>query len=131
MIQLHVLNGAAAGRRFEANKFPITVGRSADCSFVLNDAGIFDRHFEIQFSSEGFTLQASSQAAVMVNDARCETALLRNGDTIIAGYPKIQFWLGAMQQRGLRVRETFAWLMIAAIVATQIYLLLRLISLTR
>ena len=58
MIQLHVLIGAAAGRRFEADKFPITVGRSADCSFVLNDAGIFDRHFEIQFSSEGFTLQA-------------------------------------------------------------------------
>ena len=67
----------------------------------------------------------------MVNDARCQTALLRNGDTIIAGYPKIQFWLGAMKQRGLRVRETFAWLMIAGIVATQIYLLLRLISLTR
>lgn len=131
MIQLHVLNGAAAGRRFEADKFPITVGRSADCSFVLNDSGVFDRHFEIQFSPEGFTLQASPHAVVMVNDARCESTLLRNGDTVIAGYPKIQFWLGAMKQRGLRLRETFAWLMIAAVVAAQLFLLARLLSSTR
>jgi pSer/pThr/pTyr-binding forkhead associated (FHA) protein len=130
MIQLHVLNGAAAGRRFEADKFPITVGRSADCAFVLNDAGVFDRHFEIRFSPEGFTLHATPHAVVMVNDARCETALLRNGDTIIAGCPKIQFWLGAMKQRGLRLRETFAWMLIATIVSAQIYLLARLLSLT-
>src|SRR3954469_205207 len=125
MIQLHVLNGGASGRRFETDKFPITVGRSADCSFVLNDAGVFDRHFEIQFSPEGFALHATPHAVVMVNDARCETALLRNGDTIIAGYPKIQFWLGALKQRGLRLREFFAWCMIGVVIAAQMYLLAR------
>jgi len=67
MILLHALNGSAAGRRFEANKFPITVGRGADCTVVLNDAGVFDRHFEIQFSSEGYKLQASPPAVVTVN----------------------------------------------------------------
>lgn len=131
MIQLHVLTGAAAGQRFEAAKFPITVGRNVDCAFVLNDAGVFDRHFEIQFSPAGFTLQASPPAVVMVNDARCETALLHNGDTIIAGYPKIQFWLGAMKQRGLRLREIFAWLIIAVIIAAQVYLLMRLLAIGR
>ena len=131
MIQLHVLNGAAAGQRFEAEKFPITVGRSAACDFILNDAGVFERHFAIKFSPEGFTLEANPPAVVVVNDARCETALLRNGDTIVAGYPKIQFWLGAMKQRGLRCREGVAWVMIAVVIAAQIYLLARLLALTR
>ena len=130
MIQLHILNGTAAGKRFEADDFPITVGRSADCSLVLNDAGVFDRHFEILFSPEGFTLQASPHAVVTVNDARVETTLLRHGDVINAGYPKIQFWLGALKQRGLKLRETLTWLIILAVAAAQIYFVYRLVALT-
>jgi predicted component of type VI protein secretion system len=130
VIQLHVLNGAAAGQRFEAEKFPITVGRNADCSVVLNDAGVFDRHFQIQFSPDGYTLQASPHAVVAVNGARAETTLLRNGDLINAGYPKIQFWLGALQQRGLKLREAFTWLMIVCVVASQVYLVTRLLAMT-
>ena len=131
MIQLHVLNGAAAGRRFEAGRFPITVGRSADCSLVLNDAGVFDRHFEIQFSPDGFTLQPSARAVVTVNGARMDSTLLRNGDIINAGYPKIQFWLGAMKRRGLKLREIFTWFMILTVIAAQGYLLMRLLAFTR
>jgi pSer/pThr/pTyr-binding forkhead associated (FHA) protein len=130
MILLHALNGSAAGRRFEANKFPITVGRGADCTVVLNDAGVFDRHFEIQFSSEGYKLQASPPAVVTVNGASAETALLRNGDIINAGYPKIQFWLGAMKQRGLAMREVFTWSLVLGVIAAQIYLLVKLLALS-
>jgi|ERR1051325_2848865 predicted component of type VI protein secretion system len=131
MIQLHVLTGVSAGQRYEAEKFPISIGRNAGCSFTLNDAGVFDRHFEIQFSPEGYTLQASPHAVVAVNGAHVQTALLRNGDVINAGYPKIQFWLGAMKQRSLRPREMFTWLMILGAVATQGYLLARLLSIDR
>jgi pSer/pThr/pTyr-binding forkhead associated (FHA) protein len=128
MIQLHVLSGASSGQRPELKKFPISVGRSPGCSLVLADPGVFDKHFEIRFSPEGYTLQASPNAVVTVNDTRSEAALLRNGDIISAGYPKLQFWLGAMTQRGLRLRESFSWLLIAAVTIAQIYIFLRLLT---
>lgn len=131
MIQLHVLTGASAGQRRELNTFPITVGRAADCSVTISDAGVFERHFEIQFSSAGFTLQASSHAVVTVNGARVESASLRNGDIIHAGYPKIQFWLGALEQRALKLREALTWALIAAVAGAQVYSFVRLLSITR
>ena len=121
MIQLHVLTGSSAGQRHELNRFPITIGRDPGCSVRLADPGVFDTHFDIQFSPEGYTLRASPHAVVAVNDSRTESVLLRNGDIISAGYAKIQFWLGAMKQRGLRVRETFAWFLVAAVAIAQIY----------
>ena len=129
MILLQALNGESAGRRFDAKRFPVTVGRSADCTVVLNDAGVFDRHFEIRFSPGGFMLQASPDAVVAVNGARAESALLRNGDIINAGYAKLQFWLGAMKQRSLAVREIFTWLLILAVIIAQTYLLVKLLAL--
>jgi hypothetical protein len=130
MIQLHVLTGSSAGQRHELKQFPITVGRSPACSIPLADPGVFDTHFEIHFSPDGFTLRASPHAVVAVNDTRAETILLRNGDIVSAGYPKIQFWLGAMSQRGLRVRETIAWLLVVGVTAAQIYLFLQLFGIS-
>ena len=127
MIQLLVLTGSSAGQRHELHRFPVTVGRSTACSVALGDPGVFDTHFEIQFSPEGFTLRASPHAVVAVNETRTDSTLLRNGDIISAGYPKIQFWLGAMTQRGLRVRESFAWLLVLAIAAAQLYFFLQLL----
>jgi hypothetical protein len=128
MIQLHVLSGASAGQRHELNQFPVSVGRNATCSVPLSDPGVFDKHFEIQFSPEGYNLQASPHAVVTVNDARAETALLRNGDIISAGYPKLQFWLGAMTQRGLRLRESIAWFLVFGVSVAQIYVFLQLLT---
>jgi len=131
MIQLHVLTGAAAGLRCEANHFPMSVGRSSACTIIIQDPGVFDKHFEIQFSSEGFTLQGNPHSVVAVNGAQTESALLRNGDVISAGFAKIQFWLGAMTQRSLRLRETAVWMLIIAVALAQVYLLSRLLAITR
>jgi pSer/pThr/pTyr-binding forkhead associated (FHA) protein len=131
MTQLHVLTGASAGQRRDLRSFPVSVGRSAECSVALTDPGVFEKHFEIQFSPEGFTLQASPHAAVAVNDARTESALLRNGDIITAGYARIQFWLGAMTQRGLRVREAFVWILIIAVAIAQAWAIWRLLGMAR
>ena len=131
MVQLQVLSGAAAGKKHQASIFPISVGRAADCTLALNDPGVFERHFEIHFSPEGFTLAPGSNAVVMLNGARTERALLHNGDIIEAGLAKLQFWLGALPQRALALRETLTWLFIAAVVASQVYLVFRLLAMTR
>jgi hypothetical protein len=131
MIQLSVLNGSAAGRQLEANAFPISVGRNSACSLVLSEPGVFDKHFDIQFSPEGYTLQAAPHAVVSVNGANLERALLRNGDVIAAGYAKIQFSLGGLKQKALGVREGLTWLLIAAVAAAQVVFVSRLIAMAR
>jgi predicted component of type VI protein secretion system len=131
MIQLHVLTGSSAGQSFSTNQFPVSVGRNPKCSVPLADPGVFDTHFEIQFSPEGFVLQANSHTVVYVNDATTERAILRNGDVVKAGLAKLQFSLGTLGQRGLRAREVATWLLIGAAAAAQAYLLLRLIAMAR
>ena len=131
MIQLQVIAGASAGQRFEASKFPISVGRDASCAVALSDPGVFSRHFEIHFTADGFSLIPVGDAVTTLNGSRVEGGFLRNGDEITAGYAKLQFWLGALPQRGLKLREALTWLLVAAVACAQVYLLYRLLALTR
>ena len=59
--------------------------------------------------NEGFTLQTLEDGFAAVNDQPQTSARLRNGDIISFGSAKIQFWLAAPRQRGLRAREGFVW----------------------
>ena len=67
--------------------------------------------------AEGFTLQTFDEAFAAVNDQPQTAARLRNGDVISFGSAKIQFWLAAPRQRGLRVRELFVWALLAVVTA--------------
>ncbi|MGZ5545979.1 MAG: FHA domain-containing protein [Limisphaerales bacterium] len=131
MIQLFVLTGSAAGQSFSTNQFPVSIGRNSNCSLVISEPGIFEQHFEIHFSPEGFILQANNHAVVYINDSAAESSALRNGDVIKAGLAKIQFSLGSMIQRGLRVREALTWFIVATVTAAQVYLLFRLLAIAR
>ena len=131
MIQLSVLTGGAAGQQFQATTFPVTVGRDAARSLVLNDPGVFQEHFEIQLTAEGFLLRVSPNAVTAVNGAPVERVLLRNGDVIAAGLAKMQFSLAPMKQKALALRETATWLLVAAAVAAQIYFAMHLVTLAR
>ena len=131
MIQLHVLRGSLAGESIKADRFPLTVGRDAKNLLVLADSGVFARHFEIRFTPEGFELVLQKDAVVTLNGERCDGAVLKNGDVIGAGLAQLQFGLGALPQRGLRVREVFTWLLIACVVSAQIYLFWRLLKMAR
>jgi hypothetical protein len=48
---------------------------------------------------------------------------LRNGDVISFGSIKIQFWLSAPVQRGLRFREWSVWALIVLITIGQLLLI--------
>jgi hypothetical protein len=132
MVQLHVLNGASAGCTIAPDKFPITVGRAPANSLALADPGVFEKHFEVQFSLEGFLLLPEANAPITINGkASASRAILRNGDVIGAGYAKIQFWLAAVPQRGLKAREVAAWLVILLVAVAQFYCLWRLLAIAR
>jgi len=85
---------------------------------------VWEQHLQIDLDpKEGFVASIPSGAFATVNGHPIERAVLRNGDTIEMGAAKIQFWLAAPRQAGLRIREWLTWLAIAVISLGQIWLI--------
>lgn len=129
MIQLKILNGKMAGTSKVARCFPVHVGRAAAADLQLEEAGVWDEHFEITLDrKEGFTITAQPGAFTNVNGNPVQHSLLRNGDVIEIGSAKIQFWLAEAAQRGLKIREAFVWAIILAATLAQLALIYRLVQ---
>ena len=129
MVQLKVLNGKKAGTVWVSRHFPVRIGRSAGIDFQLEDDGVWDQHFQLDFRPpEGFLLTGHPDARTSINGEPVQRTILRNGDTIEIGAAKIEFSLSESVQGGLRFREWLTWAAIAVISLGQIgviYLLLR------
>ena len=123
MIQLHVLSGKKAGSQTVVRHFPFRVGRAPGSHLQLDDDGVWDQHLALEFQSGGFGLAVAPNALVAVNGMPFQNQPLRNGDIITIGSAKLQFWLAAARQRGLRPRELFVWTLIAAVTAAQFVLI--------
>jgi hypothetical protein len=130
MVQLHILSGPKAGGFQAVRRFPFHVGRAADNDLSVDAAGVWDYHLVLDLQKhEGFTLQTIEQAFATVNDQPQTSVLLRNGDIISFGSSKIQFWLAAPGQRGLRPRELFVWSLIILVTLGQLALIYWLLGL--
>ena len=129
MIQFNILSGKKAGAQSAARHFPFRIGRAPENELQLDDDGIWDQHLTLEFNRrKGFTLATAPNALAAVNGEPVQTATLHNGDVITVGSAKLQFWMAAARQRGLRLREAFVWMLLAAVTAGQfalIYWLLR------
>ena len=124
MVQLRILSGQMAGDNLVVRHFPFCVGRAPENDLCLTDEGIWDYHFMLEFQKkEGFILQTFEEAFAAVNDESQKTVRLRNGDVISFGSAKIQFWLAAPRQRGLRMRELFVWALLAGVTGAQVALI--------
>jgi hypothetical protein len=125
MIQLNVLSGKKAGSQTVVRRFPFRIGRTAQNDLSLDDDGIWDSHLslELQRDNQRFILAVAPNALVSVNNHPVENAPLRNGDIIGLGSVKLQFWLAAVQQRGLRLRELFVWGLIVLVTLAQFALI--------
>jgi pSer/pThr/pTyr-binding forkhead associated (FHA) protein len=128
MIQLNILSGKKAGAQPVARRFPFRAGRTPGNELQLEDDGVWDQHFAIEFKTQtGFELITASEAITTVNGDPVQNAILRNGDTIMAGSVKIQFWLAAAKQGSLRLRESLVWALIGSVMLGQFVLLYWLI----
>jgi pSer/pThr/pTyr-binding forkhead associated (FHA) protein len=129
MIQLDILSGKKAGAQTVARHFPFRIGRAAQNDLQLEDEGVWDQHLVLEFQKqEGFNLATAANALVVVNGQPVQKTILRNGDIITLGSAKLQFWLAAAQQRGLRSGENFVWALLLFVTLGQfilIYWLLR------
>ena len=128
MIQLLILTGKKAAGQFIARRFPFCIGRAFGNDLQLDDDGVWDRHLTLEFHpQQGITLTAAPDALVTVNGRPIQTALLRNGDVITLGAAKLQFWLAAVRQQGLRLREGFVWALLSLVVLCEVFLIYQLI----
>ena len=130
MIQLSVLSGNKAGNQIVVRHFPFCIGRAAQNDLQLEDAGVWDSHLTLELNGDNkrFTLAVAPNALAAVNNQPVQTALLRNGDIISFGSVKMQFWLAAIKQRGLRVRELFVWIILITVTAAQFFLIYSLLK---
>ena len=124
MIQLNILSGKKAGGQTVVRHFPFCIGREPGNDLQLDDDGVWNQHLTLGFQKkENFNLTTASDALVTVNGAPVQNTILRNGDIIALGSAKLQFWLAAARQRGLRFREGFVWVLLVFITLGQFALI--------
>ena len=121
MIELRILSGKQAGAIVVARRFPFLVGRASDSGLRLDDEGVFDRHFRIEFQPrEGFLLVGEPNAVTAVNNQTTSRIRLRSGDIIYTGSVTMSFGLRPPEQRSLRIREAVVWIMLAFLCLGQV-----------
>ena len=129
MIQFRILSGKMAGSTSVARRFPFRVGRASGSDLVMEEPGVWDDHFHVEFEAgNGYVACPQGDALMTVNGkAAHEKMLLRNGDSIEIGGARLQFWLGETRQSAMRFREFLVWLGIALMTLGQVYLIYRLL----
>jgi pSer/pThr/pTyr-binding forkhead associated (FHA) protein len=124
MVQFKILSGKKAGSSWDARRFPVRIGRSANSDLQLEEAGVWDDHLEIGLEpKEGFVAETHANAVASINGHPIEHAIIRNGDVIDVGSVKLQFWLSEAKQRGQFLREAFVWTTITVVCLAQIALI--------
>jgi pSer/pThr/pTyr-binding forkhead associated (FHA) protein len=127
VVQLQLLSGHRSGVVFRSARFPIRAGREPGLDLPLDEPGIWQRHFLIDWRAEGLILEAEPQALLHLNDTPVQRALLRNGDIITLGALKIRFSLSPVRQSSLAWREWLTWIALGALCLGQVALVYWLI----
>ena len=124
LAQLVVLNKHSTSLQITCSDLPIHIGRASDCQMRLKEKGIWDRHVELDLDRDGsFLLRPTSEGSTLINDEPLkEKHKLANGDIIILGDTKLQFFIGPARQRLFDTREALCWMVLMAFVAIQVWL---------
>ena len=127
-VQLRILSDSDPAAVQVVKRFPCRIGRSSSADLRLEQAGVWDRHLELQLvPADGIAVVVLPGALATFNGEQLERKILRNGDVIELGAAKLQFWLSPTRQRSFRVRESLTWIALATLCAAQIFLIYQLL----
>ncbi len=127
MVQLQIQSGNRTGAMFQTARFPIRAGRSPECDLALDDAGVWPRHFQIDWQREGLILEVEPDALLSLNDSPVRRAVLRNGDVLTLGAVRIRFSFSPVRPSSLAAREGLTWIALGALCLGQVALIYALL----
>ena len=124
MLQFQILSGKSASVVWDADRFPVRVGRAAGNDLQLEDDGVWNEHFQVALKpADGFVLTVNPGALVTINQAPASTSRLRSGDLITAGSVQLRFRLSETRQHGLRLREWLVWTLVFGAILSEVTLI--------
>ncbi len=70
----------------------VILGREPGCDILLDDLGTSRRHARIRREGDGYIVEdLGSKNGTVVNDSRCESAPLSDGDVVLLGAVRVRF----------------------------------------
>ncbi len=103
---LKVISGADQGKEFNVENKTISIGRSSACDFALSDKTVSNKHCQVVFRNDHFTvIDLGSLNKTKVNDKVYVQKNLRNNDVISIGKSKISFCWDDMDETVLEQLE--------------------------
>ena len=93
-VRLEIIEGPDQGKEFFISNKTVTIGRDSTCNFVLTDEYLSNKHCQIVFRGDHFTIiDLQSTNKTIVNDKDFLQKNLKNNDIITLGTTKICFHL--------------------------------------
>lgn len=91
-VLLEVTEGIDAGRKFPIENKTITIGRGSMCDLVLSDEYISNKHCQIVYREDHFTvIDLESLNKTKINGNAFQQKNLESGDELLLGKTKLQF----------------------------------------
>lgn len=126
MVELFILKGKMAGKRFYVSQFPFLVGRDPKAHLVIEEDGLWHKHFLIEKGpNKSFYLRTLDDATVIIDSEFKNEAELKNGDIIEIGELKIRFSLSPTHLKYVQIREILLWICIILLVLIEGLLMFR------
>lgn len=89
-IELTVNQGPDAGKTVRLNRFPVVIGRQADCDVALSDTSVSRRHVQIgMVGSDLFVEDIGSSYGMLIDGETVDQAKLNDGTSIVIGNTEI------------------------------------------
>jgi hypothetical protein len=105
---------------------PYVIGRAAEANLRVEAPGVWDRHLVLELdATEGLVAIPSPEALTTFEGQTIQRHRVRMGDVLGLGSVTIQFLLTPVVRRRTGLWEVAVWLLFAAVIGYQVFLVLR------
>jgi pSer/pThr/pTyr-binding forkhead associated (FHA) protein len=129
MLQLHVTDDRGAVTAFQADRFPLIIGRSPQAHLRVTAAGVFEEHARIDLinpentTGQRFMIEPIGQSLLSVNGSVIPSKQLAIGDEISLGAARLLVSLAPARQSRLALHESLVWALLLFVVVLEAFVI--------
>lgn len=121
MLQLRVTVPPGGPAALEVHRFPVHVGRDAECEARIEGPGVWGRHLRIDLDpGQGFSVGVCEGAVARLNGEPLTRARLRPGDRLDLGSARVEVGLSPALRRSFTLAEAAFWVALATLVVVEV-----------